>query len=418
MTPLLTKPARQIAVRRLLLTILAAEVYLYLPTVHNPIGPPIGHFQQLASSFLHGRLDVVVESDSALALNELIPSRDGRRLFCAYPPLPAVLLMPFVAIFGLAVKVDVACRVVSAVNVFLFDACIAGLVRQIGEQELRVSPRLALDLLFAFGTVTWHNADMGGDWHFAHAVALCAMLLALREFLGANRSWAVGGYVALALLTRPTAALACLFFVLPLARNREIRRLLLFGAVPGIALVLLGMYNRARFGDPFEFGYAHMILRGTGKLLMDQYGQFHPHYIPRNLFWHFLAPPWPLANGTFPWVGFDPRGLSLFISCPAAFYVFLAVRRHWRLPCVRDAVIGVAACLVPLLMYFNTGFSQFGPRFAMDYLPLLLVLIIAGMGTKPSRVAYALIALSIAIQTWGVMLHPLVSLPTWLAPGP
>ena len=325
--------------------------------------------------------------------------------------------MPFVALFGAAFTAEFACRIVSVINILLFDACLTGMPGLFGEQNLRGAPRLALNLLFAFGTVTWHNADLAGDWHFAHAVALGVMLLALREFLGANRPWAVGSYVALALMTRPTAALAGLFFVLPLIRRRELRKLLLFGTGPAIALILLGMYNRARFGNPFDFGYAHMILRGAGKQLMEQYGQFHPHFIPHNLFWFFCAPPWPSGGSASPWVAFDPRGLSLFISSPAMLYVFPAVRRRWRLPCVQDALAGVAVCLVPLLMYFNTGFWQFGHRFAMDYLPLLMVLIIAGMGTRPSRIAYALIALSIAIQSWGVLLHPLVRLPAWVVSG-
>jgi len=78
---------------------------------------------------------------------------------------------------------------------------------------------------------------------------------------------------------------------------------------------------------------------------------------------------------------------------------------------VRDALIAVAACLVPLLLYFNTGYAQFGHRFSMDYLPLLMVLVVAGMGARPSRLAYAAIAVSILIQTWGVFLVPLTRLP-------
>jgi hypothetical protein len=415
--PLTTRP-RYVVTPRLILTAVAAAVYLGLPAALTPTRQPMGHFPRLASAFLHGRLDIPAEGSSDLTASELIPSNDGGRLYCAYPPLPAVLLMPWVLLFGLAVTAETACRVVSVVNVFLFDACLTGLPRLLNTQDLRVPARVAMNLLFAFGTVTWHNADFGGDWHLAHAIALCAMLLALREFLGANRSWTIGCFVALAILTRPTAGLACLFFVMPLVRARAFRKLSLFAIGPAVAVILLGLYNQMRFGSPFDFGYARMLLRGTGAEWMDQYGQFHPHFVPRNLFWFFLAPPWPRPEGTFPWLGFDPWGLSLFISCPAMLYVFAGIARHWRLSSVQDACVGIAACLVPLLLYFNTGFWQFGHRFAMDYVPLLMILTISGMGAKPSRLAYGSIVLAVGIHTWGVLLHPVAWLPGWLVPGP
>jgi hypothetical protein len=411
-----TRP-RHVVAPRLLLTAIAAVVYVGVPAAQGPPRQWIGHFTRLASAFLHGRLDLRADGNPSFTPSELIPSSDGKRLYCAYPPLPGVLLMPFVLMFGLAAKVDVACRVVSAINVFLFDACLTGLPRLLGGQDLRIFPRMALNLLFAFGTMTWHNCMAGGDWHFAHAVALCAMLLALREFLAANRPWVIGFFTALAIMARPTAGLTCLFFVLPLIRARSPRKLLFFAIGPCVAVGLLGLYNQARFGNPFDFGYTRMLLRGTGKELMEQYGQFHPHFIMRNFFWFFLAPPWPRPEGTFPWLGFDQWGLSLFLSCPAMLYVFVGIAKHWRQPTIQDACVGSAACLILLLLYFNTGYRQFGHRFGMDYLPLLMILTIAGMGTKPSRLAYGSIAFAILLQIWGVVLQPVAQLPAWLAPA-
>jgi hypothetical protein len=133
-----------------------------------------------------------------------------------------------------------------------------------------------------------------------------------------------------------------------------------------------------------------------------------------------LAPPWPLVDGRFPFLGFDARGLSLFCASPALLYAFAAFRRRLGgdkdhlCPTVRDALVGVVACLVPLLLYFNTGYAQFGHRFSMDYLPLLMVLVVAGMRGRPSRLAHALIVLSIGVQAIGVLLDPVTRLPvTW-----
>ena len=60
-------------------------------------GPPPGqnHFVYLADAFLHGRLGV---SGGGTGLAEIVPFNGN--YFVVYPPMPAVLLLPFVALFG------------------------------------------------------------------------------------------------------------------------------------------------------------------------------------------------------------------------------------------------------------------------------------------------------------------------------
>ena len=401
---------------RLTLMAVAAFVYVAVPIISGESRRPIGHFPQLAQAFLQGSFSFEIPPDSRRGPDELIPNPDPSRYYCAYPPLPAVLLLPFVAVIGTALKVETACRVVSVVNIFLFAACIRRLPRRLGMTPLEAPARVALNVLFAFGTVCWHNAEIGGDWHLAHAVALAAMLLAMREWLAGNRPFVIGCFVGLAILTRPTAALSGLFFIIPLVRTRVVPQLVKLSAGPAFAILLFALYNNARFGSPFDFGYDRMLLRGLGAELMREYGQFHPRFVPGNAFWFFLAPPWPTAGGRFPFVGYDPHGLSLFLATPAFLYVFAAFKRHRR--CVYDAAVGIAACLVPLLLYFNTGFAQFGHRFSMDYLPLVMVLVVAGMGSRPGKLAYFLVAASVAIQAIGVLLDPQTTLPPWLMPSP
>ena len=163
---------------------------------------------------LHGELSIEVGAESASRRGELIPTGEPGRFYCPYPPFPAVLLMPFAWIGAGGLRVETACRWVSVVNVLLFYACLVWLPRRFDRPPLTNVALAALTILFAFGTTTWSNADMGGDWHLAHAVALAAMLLALREFVGRNRPGLVGAFVAMAILSRPTTGLTCVFFVL------------------------------------------------------------------------------------------------------------------------------------------------------------------------------------------------------------
>ena len=399
--------------RCLALIFIGAIVYLFLPMMQGQSSRP-GHFPQLTRAFMRGNLSIEVTSGTT---GELINTGDPDRFYCPYPPLPAVLLVPAVLLAGEAVATDTACRIVGILILLLFDVCAGRLPQRLGKPALDPFARSALTGLFAFGTSAWHNAHMAGDWHLAHAVALAAVLAALREGLGRNRPLPVGVCIGLAMLARPTTAFVAVFFALPLANRRGLAKLARLAIGPIAAVVLLGAYNFARFGTPFDFGYRGMILSGEGLRLMQEYGQFHPAFLPRNLFWFFLAPLWLRADHGFPWIGYDPRGLSLFFASPALIYALAAIRRGAGRPEVGHAWIAIALCLVPLLLYFNTGYWQFGHRFSMDYLPLLLVLVVIGIGPRPSRTAYALIAVSIGLHAWAVLLDSVARLPEAMIPN-
>lgn len=460
--------------RRAVLALVGVLAYLVLPAALGHSTRPPGHFVALAQSFLHGTTKITAKKDSGLRTDELIPAHrpeiieyetlpDGTQkevekndweFYCPYPPLPAVLLMPFVWLFGSAVRVELVCRVVSILNILIFDASLRRLSVRLYMPPLSGFARTAMTALFAFGTAMWHNAFMGSDWQLAHAVALMFMLLALREYSNKYRLGQIGLFVSCALAARPTAAIGLLFFLLAVRRNspdreaenpRKLYMHSLFSSFFFMALILfstanlLAIYNRSRFYRGLDFGYTRMLLSGEGQRLMAEYGQFNIAFIPRNFFWFFLAPLWLRADGRFPWLGYDPHGLSLFIASPALIYAIVVIyhsfkkssggpmeqmpssaslggdtafegdrQRRWI---VWSAAITMICTLVPLLMYFNTGFWQFGHRFSLDYLVPLMVLVLAGITTRPSKWAYALIGLSILMQTWGICFDSVARIP-------
>jgi peptidoglycan/LPS O-acetylase OafA/YrhL len=109
----------------------------------------------------------------------------------------------------------------------------------------------------------------------------------------------------------------------------------------------------------------------------------------------------PKFLNTFPYVTFNPFGTSIFLTMPALLLAFLGFRhrnRRWL------ATALLSACILPvllLLMYFNTGWYQFGYRFVLDFLPFLLLLAALGMKERPTLPAKLLIALSVLINVWG-----------------
>ena len=72
------------------------------------------YYGRLADAFLHGRWWL---TEAPPWLNELLPCGDGR--FCvAYPPLPAILSLPFVSFFPTAVAQVVVMLVFIVLGVF------------------------------------------------------------------------------------------------------------------------------------------------------------------------------------------------------------------------------------------------------------------------------------------------------------
>ena len=99
-----------------------------------------------------------------------------------FPPLPAIVLMPFVAVWGLATDERAVSVVVGAIDVGL---CWWAL----GRLPVDRLVRLAVTIFFGFGTVAWYAAGLGTTWFFAHVVALAPLLAAVGLALGGDRSF-------------------------------------------------------------------------------------------------------------------------------------------------------------------------------------------------------------------------------------
>ena len=108
-----------------------------------------------------------------------------------FPPLPALVLLPFVKLWGLVTDEQRISAILGA-----FDVGLA--FWMLGRLGIRASVRIAVTVFFAFGTVFWYTSEKGSTWFFAHVVAVGLTLLAVGIALGADRAAvedAVGGRV-------------------------------------------------------------------------------------------------------------------------------------------------------------------------------------------------------------------------------
>jgi hypothetical protein len=103
-------------------------------------------------------------------------------------------------------------------------------------------------------------------------------------------------------------------------------------------------------------------------------------------------------------------GMSVLLTSPAYLLMIPALRRYGRSRLVTGAALAVLLVVLLDLMHFSQGWVQFGYRFSNDAVPFALPLVALGLErmadgrrrwTMP--VAMTLIAVSIAVNAWGVV---------------
>ncbi|MFH0982486.1 MAG: hypothetical protein V2A79_13250 [Planctomycetota bacterium] len=337
---------------------------------------------------------------------------DGK-VYGYWAPLAPILMIPFVAVFGIGVSDMLLNALFGGLNVGLFYWLLRRVDRA-GLLPMNETCRLGLTVLLAFGTVHFYLSCCGRVWFAAQVITLTAVLAALittcasagspRRYLGS------GIFFGLAILGRNVVGLIGLFFLVLIWMQTRVgpgRRMRRFTEAAGwfcapvlLAVVLQGVYNHARFGNVFDSGLSHQM-RTHGDLRfredLERYGPFSLHYLPRNLRHYFLSLSMPrLPDGR---LGFDPDGNSMFLVTPPLLYALSAWRRRTRFTLA--LVCGVGPLLAALLLYLATGYYQFGNRYLLEMLPLLLMLVAGGMGGRLSRVGALLIVLAIGVNLAG-----------------
>ena len=351
---------------------------------------PAPHYVYLADAFAHGKYYLEAEPPNA---EENDWTYYNGKWMISFPPTPALLMTPFVAVFGRNFNDVIFTALFGALNV----AIVYDLVPKVGQRlkhpfQSSTPARLGIAALFGFGTVHWWVTSVGQVWFTAQIVAVTFLLLALRETFEQGRPILVSTWLVLSAMARPTILLSLPIFIWLLCPTNTLRRMLL-GLIPlGLAGFFMVAYNLVRFGDPFELGYRYMQLEKLLEKTLEEHGTFSLAYLGRNLYYAFLD--LPKLSPRWPYVLMDGWGLSLFISTPALVYIFLGT---WRERIGQTCAL--AACLVaaPSLLYYNTGYLQAGYRYVLDFMPFLVVPIVIGMGGKLTRISVFLILLSICM---------------------
>lgn len=350
---------------------------------------PIGwyeHFVYQADAFLHGRLDLVGTPSYYV---DLAPYRD--KFYLPMPPGPALVLLPLVAVFGVATALEAH----AAIALGALDVALGyWAFRRVG-----ASTRSAVfgALLLGFSSVMWSAAALGTAWFFAHLVAIAAVLLALGELAGPRRGALVGLCFALGWLARAPLLFTAPFAFLFLWRTRSHAQALAFALVAIASVGAYGLFDQARFDDPWETG-ERLHSPATSLSSAKEQGLFAPVHVPANV-------------GALLLRGFDvvpeapyfkpsPEGLSILFTTPALLALLFPRRRYRR---VEWLALACAACvLLPSLFWFSSGWVQWGYRYALDSLPFALVALLLAHERGPRAVEWLLLAIGAAVDLLGI----------------
>ncbi len=332
-----------------------------------------------------------------------------RRYFVSFPPGPAVLMMPLAAISGYEVNDVIFTIFFAALNVMLMYLLLRRL--SVGGRSGRSrSDNLWLTVLFGFGTAHLWCSVLGQVWFTALVVGVTFTLLYMLFAADARHPLLAGLFLALGFATRTPLLFTAIFFFafvfFPGGKWRRgdwgvaIKKLAWFCApCLAVGLSLLWM-NHIRFESLTEFGHTYLAGGSLGRI--QDYGLFNIKFLSKNLSALFTL--LPRFQPDAPYVVVSKHGMSLLLSTPAFIYLVLPKKREstpdkfwWRLLWVVVAVVAI-----PHLLYQNTGYEQFSYRFALDYMPYLIVLL--AVGRRPLSWLFKLAVLAgIGVNAFGAV---------------
>ena len=382
---------------------------MWMGRVNAP--PDKVYWNELAESFLHGRLDLMHPAG-----HHDLTLYDGK-WYVPNPPLPGILMIPWVALLGSAESVNmcIADAVIAGVNAGLLFLMLTLAFETDGGPFYRFSRGNCrsvccwVTLLFIFGTDHLWLGTTGQMWFVSQMLVVTFTLLGCIFVICRFSPVFAGIALGLGMLCRPNIFPVWLCMLgLWLHQQDEFPHIpwkktffwCLKSGVPAvIAAGLLLLYNKLRFDDWMDFGY--VTINGADWILdaVREYGMFHPHFIGINA----RVMLWGLPELDFSGERFffqpHPAGYSVFLMTPPLIWAFRAFRKNWAAAGSWAAVLlGVGL----LLLYHNTGAEQIGYRYILDLSAPFALLTADGLRGKVSGLFKLLTVFAVVLSFVGI----------------
>lgn len=331
----------------------------------------------------------------------------GGQHYLPYPPLPSLILLPFVALFGASqVNTVFIALVMTCINLYLVQKILV---------KLQIRQHLFPWLITAFflGTGYWYALFTSHHvYAFAQITSCVFQFLILNEILGKKRWWLIGLFIGCTFLTRQfTVFYMVLALAFMLYRHRQqnkpvqIKEVATLLSSFGIIACLYLVYNYLRFGNFLDTGYSHILFIGVLNERVSQYGVFSTKYFLFNLYSFFIkgfhidfeGP------GLLKIKDMDLWGTSLLSASP---FLIASVKAAWHPILKWGSWITIICILSGILFYHNNGFHQINTmRFSLDFLPLLFVLTALGTRRLPFWLVKGMVVYAILLNIISFLIH-------------
>jgi len=384
-----SRPSRALDVV-IALALFAATFAVYYVSMRYEGPTPYDFHVLLANAIVHGQVDLPQLSWLELA------EWQGK-FYTVFPPGPALLLAPIAFFWGPGLNQQIFSVAIGALNVLLCYATLRTLFR-----SRAVAVWVAI--LHAFGTIAWYHAEVGSGWYCGHTVAIAFLWLSLLAALRGKHFFWAGLFLSVAFLSRLTTMVGGIFFpiyffgdfVTIAGRQSRIHWRNVLAMAAGVAPGVLGyyLYNYLRFGTIEDLGY-NLVIHPQDPSYV--HGLFSTKYVWIHLNEMFTTMPRVLPQ--WPYLAPSLFAMAIWIATPALVLML-------RAPLTRLTFASAVAALfiaAPNLMHGGNGFTQFGYRHTLDFLPFMLILVASGMRERVGWIAAALILASIVVNTWGVV---------------
>jgi hypothetical protein len=346
-------------------------------------------FEQLTKSIISGHLYLSNDYNSYL-------DSSYYKGFVYWPQgfFPAVLLIPFSFIKPIFHQYFVQI-ILNLINLFLLYK----ISLKITKNRLT---SFWLCFAYVFSTAYLMIGMYAFSWWFAQVVATSTLLLALYEFLHKRRWCLIGIFLACAIATRFDLVIVIIFFLIIIFTEKKNLKQkinqclqLIFPIIVGLSLIFV--YNFARFGSVFEFGYKyHIPFSADSSAFLKQFGSWNLTYFPTNLYYLLIrSPDAVFINNTkyltFPFIKTDLWGMSFLFTSP----IFLwCIKAKLKEKLVKPAIITTVLLLFFILGYFGIGASQYGFRYALDFYPFLFIILCLAFKSGMSNFVKSFIVIS------------------------
>ena len=345
----------------------------------------LNYFRYLADAFNYGRLNL-----------ENTPSKEdlvefNHQFYAYWPPVPALVYMPLVAVFGMHLPDAFINSLFAVFNVLLVMKIMMKVNRRFN-CLLSIHHIAIVGLFWGLGTVQFYMARSGAVWQVSQIMAQTFLLLSIYTFISITakhkRLLIAGLFFACAVYTRNHFLMALPFFVgYELATKTDLKWQHLFKSyglfiMPFFVFSLFNAwYNYARFGDCFENGLQYHLMSDYFKPLFFKHGYFSVSYYPHNFYTEVLH--WPSFKSQFPYILKEPEGFGFIWGSPFYLLLIPALVLVVKNKIASSNRILILACLLSVFFMstiifsiMGTGWVQFCARYTLDFQFFLLLMLV------------------------------------------